>query len=128
MINTKLIYQHQKNPFYDEHRKHNGGGYDQRYSIYEVEGGFRLEISDDNIGDFGDDYTVTLWQGETLLAMFSLNDRQGDCDRGMQSTFTTKDQLQREIMEFCEKIQFPITPIEWEHWDYVDDRAYYSYY
>lgn len=119
----KLIKQIQMNPHFDPKRADNGGGYDQRLSTYEVEGGYKLEISDENIGDFGDAYTVSLWKGNNLIATFHLNDRQGDCNRGMESTFSNSDPLQKEIMEFCQKSHFPITPIEEGIWDYVKNGS-----
>ena len=102
MRNFKLVSVEQQNPFYDERTCNNGGGYDQPL-LHFSDGEYKLDISDENVGDFGDRYSIILARekdGE-VLAEYYLDETQEDEYYREYSSFRREPPLHRRVLEFA---------------------------
>lgn len=59
------------NPYYDENRCHNGGGYSQPHIELMLSDGKKVVINDTSCGDFGCHYVIILLNGEVEEAVCS---------------------------------------------------------
>lgn len=104
----KMIKREQLNPYYDVRTQNNGGGYDQPLLVYSA-GEYTLEIADENIGDFGEEYSVTLYRRNEVIAEYTFCNRENDCRNGEWSTFDRSNQAHRGAAEFAASIGYPIS-------------------
>lgn len=107
----ELKERHQMNPHYDERFKNNGGGYDQPLFVYSA-GEYTLEISDENAGDFGNEYSVTLFKNGTIIAYYHYCNKENDCRNKEWSSFYSEVKEHVEAAEFSASCGYPVRFIE----------------
>lgn len=104
----ELKERRQLNPYYDVRKQNNGGGYDQPLLVYSS-GEYTLEIADENIGDFGDEYSVTLLKNNILVAEYHFCNRENDCRNGEWTTFHSDVKENKEAAEFAASCGYPVS-------------------